>query len=110
MALIKCPECLKQVSDKAKSCPGCGYPISEDPQAPIESGTANYVKGTLGFLETWEGYSIKDDVVCPHCSKRGCVATKREKAKKGISGGKATGAILTAGCPFLLQDFLEKSG
>lgn len=29
MALINCPECNKQVSDKAKSCPNCGFPISE---------------------------------------------------------------------------------
>lgn len=28
MALIKCPECGKQVSDKASSCPQCGCPIS----------------------------------------------------------------------------------
>ena len=26
--LIECPECKKQVSDKAISCPNCGYPIS----------------------------------------------------------------------------------
>ena len=25
MALIKCPECDKKVSDKAESCPHCGY-------------------------------------------------------------------------------------
>lgn len=25
MALIKCPECGKEMSDKAKSCPNCGY-------------------------------------------------------------------------------------
>ena len=28
MALIKCSECGKEVSSKAKSCPNCGYPIS----------------------------------------------------------------------------------
>lgn len=27
MALIKCPECSSSVSDKAKDCPKCGYPI-----------------------------------------------------------------------------------
>ena len=30
MALIKCPECGKEISDKAQNCIGCGYPISED--------------------------------------------------------------------------------
>ena len=27
MALIKCPECGKDISDKAFTCPGCGYPM-----------------------------------------------------------------------------------
>ena len=27
MALIKCPECGKEISDKSKSCIHCGYPL-----------------------------------------------------------------------------------
>lgn len=27
MTLVKCFECNKKISDKASSCPGCGYPI-----------------------------------------------------------------------------------
>jgi ssDNA-binding Zn-finger/Zn-ribbon topoisomerase 1 len=27
MALINCPECKKEISDKVKSCPQCGYPL-----------------------------------------------------------------------------------
>lgn len=27
MALIICPECGKEISDSAKTCPGCGYPV-----------------------------------------------------------------------------------
>lgn len=27
MALITCPECKKEISDQAKACPHCGYPI-----------------------------------------------------------------------------------
>lgn len=30
MALIKCPECTREVSDKAMQCPNCGCPISLD--------------------------------------------------------------------------------
>ena len=30
MALIKCPECSKEVSDKAKTCPHCGYPLTNN--------------------------------------------------------------------------------
>ncbi len=29
MALIKCPGCGREISDKAASCPGCGCPSSE---------------------------------------------------------------------------------
>ena len=29
MALIKCPECGKEISDKAKNCIHCGYPIQD---------------------------------------------------------------------------------
>lgn len=29
MALIKCPECGKEVSDKAPTCIHCGYPLSQ---------------------------------------------------------------------------------
>lgn len=40
MALIKCPECGREVSDKAVSCPQCGYPIAsmavqETPKKPV---------------------------------------------------------------------------
>lgn len=29
MALIQCPECGRQVSDKARKCPHCGCPLEE---------------------------------------------------------------------------------
>lgn len=29
MSLIKCPECHKEISDKAKTCPHCGYPLEQ---------------------------------------------------------------------------------
>lgn len=29
MALIKCPECGKEISDKAINCPNCGFPINQ---------------------------------------------------------------------------------
>lgn len=38
MALIKCPECGKEISDKAIRCPSCGYPIekvSYEKRAPL---------------------------------------------------------------------------
>lgn len=30
MALINCPECEKEISDKVKFCPNCGYPFESE--------------------------------------------------------------------------------
>ena len=43
MALIKCPECGKQVSDKAQSCPNCGYPLKAEIKNP-PSFTEDFTK------------------------------------------------------------------
>ena len=40
MALIKCPECDLQVSDKAISCPHCGYPMQSDTASKKGRGKA----------------------------------------------------------------------
>jgi hypothetical protein len=36
-------------------------------------------------------------IECPHCHTRGNVTTETVKVKRGISGGKATGAVMTFG-------------
>ena len=33
MALVKCPECGNQVSDRASACPKCGYPFRQQEPA-----------------------------------------------------------------------------
>ncbi len=35
MALITCPECGSEVSDKADKCPKCAYPINEAENDPV---------------------------------------------------------------------------
>jgi hypothetical protein len=40
-------------------------------------------------------------MVCPHCQKKGEVFTWPVSVKRGISGGKATAAILTGGISVL---------
>lgn len=39
MALIECPECGRQVSSVAYSCPGCGYPINEQKEVKKKKST-----------------------------------------------------------------------
>jgi hypothetical protein len=40
---------------------------------------------------------VNSALVCSHCQEKGYVRTKTVDQKKGISGGKATAAVLTAG-------------
>lgn len=47
-------------------------------------------------------------IVCPHCQTAGRVTTRPVKLKKGISGGKATGAILTGGVSMLATGLSRK--
>ena len=36
MALITCPECGREVSDRAKTCPNCGFPITKSEEMDNE--------------------------------------------------------------------------
>ena len=46
MALIKCPECGKEISDKALKCPQCGYPLKGDDIADNITSGVNTQKGS----------------------------------------------------------------
>lgn len=56
MALILCPECGKEISDKAVSCPNCGSPINN---------SANQK-----FCQHCGEKIDKECVVCPKCGKQ----------------------------------------
>jgi len=47
-------------------------------------------------------------ILCPHCRTVGHVTTQQIKLKKGISGGKATAAVLTAGVSILATGLSRK--
>lgn len=47
-------------------------------------------------------------VICPHCHERGGVTTKQVRLKKGVSGAKATGALLTGGVSLLVVGLSRK--
>ena len=54
MALMKCPECAREVSDKASVCPQCGYPIAAAAQGgpAIHGGNAADIARTGGKVAT----------------------------------------------------------
>ena len=50
MAMIKCPECGRDVSDKAEKCIHCGYPLGGAAGAPQTAGGTLVVYGYTGFF------------------------------------------------------------
>lgn len=67
------------------------------------------IGGVLAVLIAYN--NRKRDVpqlVCPHCGVRGQVSVEHVSRKQGISGGKATGALFTAGASMLLTGLSRK--
>ena len=67
MAIIACPECGKEISDKAKSCPHCGYVLEKEKQ--------------IGKIICEEcGTEFDDELdACPNC---GCPKIEEKKGKE----------------------------
>lgn len=60
--LIPCPECARQVSDRAKACPECGFPISE------HVAEQHQLARRAALLESRERVG---EIDCPRCEARG---------------------------------------
>lgn len=51
MALIKCPECGTEVSDRAPACPNCGAPIAAAAEATAAGAALTTTQGTSKKLK-----------------------------------------------------------
>ncbi|MBP1627541.1 MAG: hypothetical protein H6Q00_2016 [Holophagaceae bacterium] len=51
---------------------------------------------------------INQAMICPHCQSKGSVRVKKVIQKKGVSGGKATAAVLTGGASLLVAGLSRK--
>lgn len=60
------------------------------------------------ILTSFQHGGINPHMVCPHCQTKGFVRTKASSKKQGISGGKATAAVLTAGISVLATGLSRK--
>lgn len=49
MALINCPECKKEISNKAESCPSCGFPINKKKTNIIVKQSQGIFLRTMNF-------------------------------------------------------------
>lgn len=78
MALITCPECHGQVSDKAAVCPHCGYPLerTEREKEQLVSELTGVLKAKIDNNTADQEHSLTKEeirtgsylVQCPHCS------------------------------------------
>lgn len=89
MALVKCPECGNDISDKAKSCPKCGHPMMVSGQKPTSQ--VNVVVGAPEAASRPEN-NTRNSLVCPKCG-----STNVHVDKKGFDGQKACCGFLTCG-------------
>jgi hypothetical protein len=58
--------------------------------------------------DRWAFGPVNPAMICPHCQAKGHIRTKLVDKKKGISGGKATAAILTGGVSLLATGLSRK--
>ena len=87
MALIKCPECGKEISDKAHSCPKCGCPIAEEKTEKKDKGGIKLVAAKCPSC----GANIEVDkdsnkTKCKYCESTILVDEAIEKLKIELSG------------------------
>ena len=74
MALISCVECGKEISDRAKACPHCGVPLTDD--AAIEPTS-----------EVEEEEVEAEPIYCPNCRSKGKMAYATERYEKEVPKG-----------------------
>lgn len=70
MSLIKCPECEKEISDKAEICPHCGYPIKGWDPEPEEEPV--YEREDEKSLKKCPNCGYANDYSNHYCDKCGC--------------------------------------
>jgi integrase len=60
--LIKCPECELQVSDKALSCPHCGYPLKPEakPRKPQKSNKRRRLPNGFGQISEIKNRNLRN--------------------------------------------------
>lgn len=68
MALIKCPECGKEVSDKASTCIHCGFPLKRENNIPSFTGM-NICPKCGEINKATECPLCKTDMVDCHCTE-----------------------------------------
>lgn len=87
MALIKCPECGKEISDKAPACIHCGYPLSLLTIEKTENTVAKKQRHTEVNAEQKE-YSFK--IINCNGSNAKAIITLKNKFQYSLEDAKAS--------------------
>lgn len=66
MAMIKCPECGKEISENATSCPNCGNPVKKVQTPP---STPNF-QGPVKMCKKCKEFMPKNYKICPKCGRK----------------------------------------
>ena len=90
MALIKCPECGKEISDKALACPNCGCPITASTQKSIP---ISFIRAKKFINSGVQGQIMIDNVAVGLCYNGGTVNTTITPGKHSIVINSSTGNI-----------------
>lgn len=104
MALIKCHDCGKDISDEAKFCPGCGAKPKRDMKAII------YVVGSIvGIFVLYTIYVANDPVLQEKGRKRDAIELCWSTVQTpGLAPNAADLAAAT--CRMMESEFIEKYG
>ena len=101
---LSCPECSQKISDQAEICPSCGFPIKPKRIVPKAPKVIPPSPGLWGAMTG----NIKSKIVCPYCNALGCVGLKKVERKSGLHGGKATVGLFTGGLSLLATGLSRK--
>lgn len=67
MALIVCPECGKEISDKAEACIHCGYPMKKIKEEKVCS---EEFKEPISICKQCYKKISTQDTICQHCGSK----------------------------------------
>jgi len=70
---------------------------SEKVSAMAPEERESYLQARQESLLNMQHGQLNSAMICPHCQSQGKIRTKVVDRKKGVSGGKATAALLTGG-------------